>query len=124
MLKKIVGRLSVVVMLVTILSIGALVTTKPAHASTATCSGENCNGLDPTQTYGPQGVRCDYGGLTTHKGMICRTTLPFGGHHHATHSGQRLTLIPLFPTMFQLYIYGDVTAPTQHVSIVMTLATA
>jgi hypothetical protein len=71
MLKKTVGKLSVVVMLVALLSFSALVTTKPAHARTATCNGANCGGtsycygancfnLDPTLTYSSNtGVRCD-----------------------------------------------------------------
>jgi Protein of unknown function (DUF2690) len=47
-LKKIVGHVSIVVILVAIIGVGFLVTAKPAHAAAnATCRGQSCNGQDP-----------------------------------------------------------------------------
>jgi hypothetical protein len=47
MIKKIVGRLSIVAMLIAMLGVGVLVTAKPAHAATVGCTRTGCNGLSP-----------------------------------------------------------------------------
>jgi hypothetical protein len=53
-MKKIVGQLSIITMLIAIIGAGILITAKPAHAHTSICDGPSCgggyDGQDPIQS--------------------------------------------------------------------------